>query len=356
MVLAESDEEIPLIITVETDSSNDVSPASSTKLKEDDFESSDVSVASSTELKVDDFEPGDVNVVSSPKTNGNESDQDIVEEISLVSSNARNNAASSDQQEERQPKPNEEDLSDVSPSEKETEKETHSIKECNEGLSLVSPSEIEEDIKGKTSTAEPDDELDHGAMPPTEVTSETNSTAEPNDELDHSAMPPTDVTSHAPMSPSEDEVDVPLITFRTFILGPLTNIVVAAMHQLFSYRNRGLLLTKSLIQLMLLIVGKFLAAKLPKNVVRFPGTTIEFSMNPGPFQIKEHVLISILATSGMDSSQSLPVINVMRKFFHKRITFLPAFILVQSNQVDFCLRKSMRHKKIDNVHYFSLTW
>ncbi|KAJ7970941.1 Oligopeptide transporter [Quillaja saponaria] len=133
--------------------------------------------------------------------------------------------------------------------------------------------------------------------------------------------------------PTTDDPTLPVITFRTCIMGPLINIVTSFALQVFSYRRSGMGLSKPMVQILVLLLGKLMAAKLPAKVVKFPGTKFEFSLNPGPFNIKEHVLASIFATTGMEASQSIPIINVMKVFFRKNISFLTSFFLVQTNQM-----------------------
>jgi len=39
-----------------------------------------------------------------------------------------------------------------------------------------------------------------------------------------------------------------------------------------------------------------MAARLPKKSIKIPGMRCEFSLNPGPFNNKEHVLIAIFSS------------------------------------------------------------
>ncbi|KDO59176.1 hypothetical protein CISIN_1g037647mg [Citrus sinensis] len=51
-------------------------------------------------------------------------------------------------------------------------------------------------------------------------------------------------------------------------------------------------------QIIVLPLGKLMAATLPSKPIRVPLTKWTFSMNPGPFNLKEHVLITIFANCG----------------------------------------------------------
>ncbi|KAG2713871.1 hypothetical protein I3843_04G186400 [Carya illinoinensis] len=126
---------------------------------------------------------------------------------------------------------------------------------------------------------------------------------------------------------------MPALTFRTWVLGPIINVFTSAMFQIFYYRQVGVIVTISQTQIFILLLGKLMARKIPNRIVRIPGTKFEFSTNPGPFNIKEHVLVTILATTGFESSQSIVIMDVARAYFHKKISLLPSFLLVQTTQM-----------------------
>ncbi|OVA10605.1 Oligopeptide transporter [Macleaya cordata] len=77
-----------------------------------------------------------------------------------------------------------------------------------------------------------------------------------------------------------------------------------------------------------------MAAGLPTKPLWIPGTKWTFSMNPGPFNIKEHVLlVIILATSGLYDPFSLSVISISKAFYHKNVNFWGSFLLVETSQL-----------------------
>ncbi|KAK3193837.1 hypothetical protein Dsin_025147 [Dipteronia sinensis] len=117
--------------------------------------------------------------------------------------------------------------------------------------------------------------------------------------------------------PVRDDPTLPTLTFRTWVLGPITCSILAFLTQFFMYRQNYVNIPTSVVQMVLVFLGKLMAAKLPSEPVKVPGTTWSFSMNPGPFNIKEHVLLSILANTGLDSPYSI-LIMVVRKIFYKK--------------------------------------
>jgi len=62
-------------------------------------------------------------------------------------------------------------------------------------------------------------------------------------------------------------------------------------------------------------VGEWLAKVLPAWRVRVPFTNWGFSLNPGPFSVKEHVLVVICAASGATYNLAYGTISIAELFF-----------------------------------------
>ncbi|GLT81277.1 hypothetical protein SLA2020_526690 [Shorea laevis] len=79
------------------------------------------------------------------------------------------------------------------------------------------------------------------------------------------------------------------------------------------------------LQLVTLPVGNFLAKVLPSTKFRIRNSKWEFSLNPGPFNVKKHVLISIFAKTKTafagGIAYAVGIVNVIKLFYHKKITF-----------------------------------
>ena len=77
-----------------------------------------------------------------------------------------------------------------------------------------------------------------------------------------------------------------------------------------------------------------MAAKITDRVF-FKGTRWEFTLNPGPFNVKEHVLITIFANSGAGSVYAIHVVTVVKVFYKKHITFFVSLIVIITTQVSY---------------------
>lgn len=133
--------------------------------------------------------------------------------------------------------------------------------------------------------------------------------------------------------PITDDPTQPVLTFRTWIIGPITCAFLAFVEIFFGFRQNPIALSSSCFQMLLVICGKSMAAALPSKPVKVPGIKWTFSMNPGPFTIKEHVLLSILVTSGLDEPNSTIVVAVRKLFYHKYMNFWAGFLMILTGQV-----------------------
>ena len=77
-----------------------------------------------------------------------------------------------------------------------------------------------------------------------------------------------------------------------------------------------------------------MAASLPKKTLKFPATSWSFSLNPGPFNLKEHVLITIFANSGSSSVYAVNIVTIVKAFYGGQLHPLAALLLAQSTQVN----------------------
>jgi OPT family oligopeptide transporter len=139
--------------------------------------------------------------------------------------------------------------------------------------------------------------------------------------------------------PTTDDPSLPVWTFRMWSIGLLSCALMSFLNQFFAYRTEPLVVTQITVQVASLPVGHFLARVLPRTRFRAPAMLGggEWSLNPGPFNIKEHVLISIFANAGfafgVGSAYAVGIINIIRAFYQRQISFFTAWLLVITTQV-----------------------
>ncbi|KAK8580442.1 hypothetical protein V6N12_070716 [Hibiscus sabdariffa] len=140
---------------------------------------------------------------------------------------------------------------------------------------------------------------------------------------------------------NDDDSTLPVWTFRMWfiIIGVFSCVLLSFLNTFLSYRSVPLQVTMISIQVASLPVGKFMAKVLPITKFKIPVGNREFTLNPGLFNVKEHVLISIFANAGAGFGGgtayaiSIVDVNIIRAFYHIKINFLASWILVITTQV-----------------------
>ncbi|CAK9186997.1 unnamed protein product [Ilex paraguariensis] len=132
--------------------------------------------------------------------------------------------------------------------------------------------------------------------------------------------------------PTTDDPSLPVLTFRMWVLGTLSCVLLSFLNQFFWYRTEPLTITAISAQIAVVPLGQLMAAKITDRVF-FKGTSWEFTLNPGPFNVKEHVLITIFANSGAGTVYAVHVITAVKVLYKKHITFFVSLIVVITTQV-----------------------
>ncbi|KAM0941683.1 putative oligopeptide transporter, OPT superfamily [Dioscorea sansibarensis] len=117
------------------------------------------------------------------------------------------------------------------------------------------------------------------------------------------------------------------------MLGVAACVIVSFVNQFFGYRTNAIAITSVCSQIVSLPLGKLMAATLPRRKFKFPFTNWTFSFNPGPFNIKEHVLITIIANAGNGGIYAVDIITAVKAFYHRKLNPLAAYLLCLTTQM-----------------------
>ncbi|KAF2733326.1 OPT superfamily oligopeptide transporter [Polyplosphaeria fusca] len=123
----------------------------------------------------------------------------------------------------------------------------------------------------------------------------------------------------------EDDPSAPCITFRYFLLCFIFIPPGAILYQMAQYRTTAAAYPILFVQIASYYIGHWLAQVLPKWIVRVPFTSFSFSLNPGPFHIKENVLVAVTASSGATSSAAWAPISLAKIYYD---TDIPAPVAI----------------------------
>ncbi|KAG6897986.1 hypothetical protein C0992_007940 [Termitomyces sp. T32_za158] len=124
-----------------------------------------------------------------------------------------------------------------------------------------------------------------------------------------------------------DDPDIPVSTIRSWFLGICCAILIPGLNQFFYMRYPSVIVTGVVALLITFPVGRAWGGVLPNwKIFGIP-------LNPGPFSIKEHVLITIMATVGYQSAYATDIVAVQRVYYGQIFSFGYKWMLVMSTQL-----------------------
>ncbi|KXS11301.1 oligopeptide transporter 4 [Gonapodya prolifera JEL478] len=132
--------------------------------------------------------------------------------------------------------------------------------------------------------------------------------------------------------PETDDPSMPCWSFRSVVLGVVWAVVVAGVNQYFWFTSTPIVLGQIACALLAFFMGKAMEYTLPDYRVKVPYLG-EFSLNPGPFNMKEHALITIFANAGFQSAYATDILGIQRLFYKQN--FGPAYgiLLILTTQI-----------------------
>ncbi|KAL3377886.1 hypothetical protein AABB24_004007 [Solanum stoloniferum] len=132
--------------------------------------------------------------------------------------------------------------------------------------------------------------------------------------------------------PITDDSTLPVVTFRMWVLGSIACFLLSFLNQFFWYRSEPLTITSISAQIAVVPLGHLMAKGITDRVF-FKGSKWEFTLNPGPFNVKEHVLITIFANSGAGNPYAIHVVSAVKLFYKQKLSFWVALIVIITTQV-----------------------
>ncbi|KAF9039845.1 peptide transporter MTD1 [Panaeolus papilionaceus] len=110
----------------------------------------------------------------------------------------------------------------------------------------------------------------------------------------------------------EDDPTLPVFTFRMWFLGIGLSCFGAVLGQIFYFRPQTVFVSQLFIQIIAYILGRVLEEVIPgpgheRDSLKMSDNWFWRFMNPGPFNIKEHVAITIFASTAADSALAISI-------------------------------------------------
>ncbi|TCD68598.1 hypothetical protein EIP91_010389 [Steccherinum ochraceum] len=124
-----------------------------------------------------------------------------------------------------------------------------------------------------------------------------------------------------------DDPDMPAGTIRAWILGMICAIIIPGLNQFFFFRYPSVTVGSLVAQLLSFPLGR-LAARIVPRV-----TVFGYPLNPGPFTIKEHVIVTIMANVGAESAYATDIVAVQRLHYGRVYNFGYQWMVIMSTQL-----------------------
>ncbi|KIK00651.1 hypothetical protein K443DRAFT_7500 [Laccaria amethystina LaAM-08-1] len=124
-----------------------------------------------------------------------------------------------------------------------------------------------------------------------------------------------------------DDPTMPASTFRAWVLGICWAIILPGMNQFFHLRFPSVAIGGLVAQLLVFPLGRLWVRVCPQAKI------FGIELNPGPFTIKEHVLVTIMASVGATSAYATDIIAVQRVYYGQSWNFSYQWLLVMSSQL-----------------------
>ncbi|KZT37315.1 small oligopeptide transporter, partial [Sistotremastrum suecicum HHB10207 ss-3] len=124
-----------------------------------------------------------------------------------------------------------------------------------------------------------------------------------------------------------DDMDLPSSTLRAWVIGLLLAIFLAGINQVLFFRYPSPSLGNVVAQLISYPLGCGAAVILPRKRI------LGVRLNPGPFSIKEHVLITVMAGVGARSAYATNIVAVQRFMYLQNWSFAYQWLTVTSTQL-----------------------
>lgn len=124
---------------------------------------------------------------------------------------------------------------------------------------------------------------------------------------------------------------MPCNTFRMWFIGLLFTAIIAFVNMFFYLRQTSITISYAVVALLSLPVGHLMARILPTRQFSIFGWA--FSLNPGPFSIKEHVLIGTMTACNTYTAYAVDIVILQEIYYGDKKPFIAGLLLVLTTQV-----------------------
>lgn len=146
--------------------------------------------------------------------------------------------------------------------------------------------------------------------------------------------------------------DVPCNTVRAWVIGLSLVGVGASMNTLFSLRQPSISIGPLVAQIIAWPIGHAWARFMPERNFTVFGST--WTLNPGPFNIKEHSIIGVMASVSFSVAYSTDIILAQRIFYKQDFgIFFQLLLTISTQSLGYGIAGTMRKFLGTSVIYIS---
>ncbi|KAK2590583.1 hypothetical protein QQS21_011729 [Conoideocrella luteorostrata] len=124
----------------------------------------------------------------------------------------------------------------------------------------------------------------------------------------------------------QDDPNLPAITFRSMFIGLGLSIFGGVLSGIYYFKPQAISIPTAFIAIIAFLLGEAMALGIPRKgrIGRF--------LNPGPFNIKEHLAITIMANSASGAALGLEIVSTQRLYYNNRVSLALTFFMLISSQ------------------------
>lgn len=144
---------------------------------------------------------------------------------------------------------------------------------------------------------------------------------------------------------ASDDPSMPAITFRSMFLGTGLSIFGGVLSAIYYFKPQEISLSPVFLAVLAYLLGEAMSLFIPRRgrIGRF--------LNPHPFNIKEHLAITIMASASAVSALGIQVISVERLYYNNELSAAVSIFLLLSSQylgygIAGLMRRTMLYPKV----------
>ncbi|KAI5989473.1 OPT oligopeptide transporter protein-domain-containing protein [Pisolithus marmoratus] len=124
-----------------------------------------------------------------------------------------------------------------------------------------------------------------------------------------------------------DDLGIPVSTLRVYLMGLFWVILTSGLNQFLFFRYPSITIPVPVVQLLSLFMGRTWANFMPNWLI------FGYPLNPGPFTVKEHVLVTIMGSAGAAAAYATEIIAAQRVYYNIKYNFGYQWMFVMSTQM-----------------------